>query len=41
MLNKETKVKISVNDMLIKAAGLACVAVPEVNSQWLGDKIRQ
>lgn len=41
-LNKEqTKVKISVNDILIKAAGLACVAVPEVNSYWMGDKIRQ
>ena len=40
-LNKESKVKISVNDILIKAAGLACTVVPEVNSYWMGDKIRQ
>ena len=40
-LNKESKVKISVNDILIKAAGIACTIVPEVNSQWMGDKIRQ
>lgn len=40
-LNKESKVKISVNDVIIKAASIACTIVPEVNSQWMGDKIRQ
>jgi pyruvate dehydrogenase E2 component (dihydrolipoamide acetyltransferase) len=34
-------VKISVNDFIIKAVSLACRDVPEANSQWLGDKIRQ
>ena len=32
ILNKEGNVKISVNDLLIKAASLACVEVPECNS---------
>lgn len=40
MLNAEGTVKISVNDMLIKAASLACVEVPECNSQWHGTFIR-
>ena len=31
-LNLESKVKISVNDLLIKAASLACKNVPECNS---------
>ena len=31
-LNKESKVKISVNDLIIKAASLACKEVPECNS---------
>tara|TARA_B110000503_G_C7043600_1_gene369273 strand:- start:644 stop:847 length:204 start_codon:yes stop_codon:yes gene_type:complete len=31
-LNKDSKVKISVNDLLIKAASLACRDVPECNS---------
>jgi pyruvate dehydrogenase E2 component (dihydrolipoamide acetyltransferase) len=31
-LNQTPDVKISVNDMIIKAASLACVKVPEVNS---------
>jgi pyruvate dehydrogenase E2 component (dihydrolipoamide acetyltransferase) len=34
LLNKEEKVKISVNDMIIKASALSCINVPEVNSQW-------
>lgn len=33
--------KLSVNDFVIKAAAIACKKVPEVNSAWLGDKIRQ
>lgn len=42
--NKELEkegVKLSVNDFVIKAAATACKKVPEVNSAWLGDKIRQ
>lgn len=39
-LNKESKVKISVNDLIIKAASLACKDVPECNSQWYGTFIR-
>ena len=35
------KTKISVNDMVIKAASLACVNVPETNSSWLGETIRR
>ena len=31
-LNKDSKVKISVNDLLIKAASLSCRYVPECNS---------
>lgn len=27
--------------MVIKAASLACIIVPQTNSQWLGDSIRQ
>ncbi len=40
-LNTVAKSKISVNDMVIKAASLACVRVPETNSQWLGEAIRR
>jgi len=40
-LNKEAKTKISFNDIFIKAAALACVEVPEVNSQWQGTVIRR
>jgi pyruvate dehydrogenase E2 component (dihydrolipoamide acetyltransferase) len=40
-LNTVAKSKISVNDMVIKAASLACVRVPETNSQWLGEAIRK
>lgn len=39
-LNAMTKTKISVNDMVIKAASLACVKVPATNSSWLGEAIR-
>ncbi len=42
--NKELEkegAKISVNDFVIKAAATACKKVPEANSAWLGDKIRQ
>ena len=40
-INEDLKEKISMNDFIIKAASLACKAVPEANSQWLGDKIRK
>jgi len=40
-LNKESKSKISFNDIFIKAASLACRDVPEVNSQWHGSFIRK
>ena len=39
-MNKISSLRISVNDMLIKAMGLACKAVPETNSHWYGDYIR-
>lgn len=41
ILNQEEGVKVSVNDMLIKAAGLACLKTPDVNSQWHGDHIKK
>ncbi|KAJ8683200.1 hypothetical protein QAD02_018992 [Eretmocerus hayati] len=40
ILEKE-KVKLSVNDLIIKGMAMACRKVPEGNSAWLGDKIRQ
>ena len=40
MLEKE-KVKLSVNDIIIKGIAMACKKVPEGNSAWLGDVIRQ
>ncbi|MFN4146232.1 MAG: pyruvate dehydrogenase complex dihydrolipoamide acetyltransferase [Runella sp.] len=40
-LNEVSPVKISFNDMVIKAAALALKQHPAVNSAWLGDKIRK
>ena len=41
-LTIEQKLKpIKVNDFIIKAASLACLKVPEANSAWMGDTIRQ
>jgi pyruvate dehydrogenase E2 component (dihydrolipoamide acetyltransferase) len=40
MLNGISDVKVSVNDLVIKAAALACVKVPEVNASWTSDAIR-
>jgi hypothetical protein len=40
MLEKE-KVKISVNDFIIKASALACKKVPPANSAWMDTFIRQ
>jgi len=39
--DKEGAVKISVNDFIMKAVSLAMADVPEANSAWLGETIRQ
>ena len=39
-LNEVSKVKISFNDMVLKAVAVALKQHPKVNSSWLGDKIR-
>jgi len=39
-INAVTDVKISFNDLIIKAAAAALRLNPKVNSSWLGDKIR-
>lgn len=39
-MNEISPVKISFNDMVIKAAAAALRQHPKVNSAWLGDKIR-
>lgn len=40
-LNKHSTSKISVNDMVIKAASLAATNVPATNSSWMDDFVRQ
>ena len=39
-LNEISKVKISFNDLVLKAVALALKQHPKINSSWLGDKIR-
>jgi pyruvate dehydrogenase E2 component (dihydrolipoamide acetyltransferase) len=39
-INEVSKVKISFNDMVLKACALALKQHPVINSSWLGDKIR-
>ncbi len=39
-LNELSKVKISFNDLVLKACAVALKQHPAVNSSWLGDKIR-
>lgn len=39
-INEYSEVKISVNDIIVKAVALALRKHPAVNSSWLGDKIR-
>ena len=39
-VNEVSKVKISFNDMVLKAVAVALRQHPKVNSSWLGDKIR-
>jgi pyruvate dehydrogenase E2 component (dihydrolipoamide acetyltransferase) len=43
VLNKESngKFKLSVNDFIVKAASLALLDVPAMNSSWNGSFIRQ
>ncbi|CAG7718067.1 unnamed protein product [Allacma fusca] len=40
-LLEKQKVKLSVNDFIIKAAAMACLKVPEANSSWQDTVIRQ
>lgn len=40
-INEVSPVKVSFNDMVIKAAALALRQHPDVNSSWMGDFIRQ
>ncbi|QNE38858.1 pyruvate dehydrogenase complex dihydrolipoamide acetyltransferase [Hymenobacter sp. NBH84] len=40
-LNELSPVKLSFNDMVIKACAVALKQHPVINSSWLGDKIRQ
>jgi len=40
-INEVSPVKVSFNDMVIKAAALALKQHPAINSAWLGDKIRK
>ncbi len=40
-INEVSPVKVSFNDMIIKAAALALKKHPDVNSSWMGDFIRQ
>lgn len=39
-INTVSPVKISFNDMIVKATSMALQAHPQVNSSWLGDRIR-
>ena len=39
-LNEISKVKISFNDLVLKACAVALKQHPAINSSWLGDKIR-
>ncbi|HET6243984.1 MAG: pyruvate dehydrogenase complex dihydrolipoamide acetyltransferase [Bacteroidetes bacterium] len=39
-INEMSSVKISFNDLVVKAAAIALRKHPKVNSSWLGDKIR-
>ncbi|MDE3235295.1 MAG: pyruvate dehydrogenase complex dihydrolipoamide acetyltransferase [Bacteroidota bacterium] len=39
-MNENAKVKISFNDLVLKATAMALKQHPKVNSSWLGDKIR-
>ncbi|XP_069470390.1 dihydrolipoyllysine-residue acetyltransferase component of pyruvate dehydrogenase complex, mitochondrial isoform X1 [Ambystoma mexicanum] len=38
---KSDKMKLSINDFIIKASALSCLKVPEANSSWMDTVIRQ
>ncbi|KYQ53821.1 Dihydrolipoyllysine-residue acetyltransferase [Trachymyrmex zeteki] len=40
-LLEKDKIKLSINDIIIKGMAMACKKVPEGNSAWLGNVIRQ
>ena len=40
-MNEYTESRISINDLIVKAAAVALKSHPNVNSSWLGDKIRR
>lgn len=40
-LNAVSSTKISVNDIVMKAASLAALKVPQTNSSWQGDYVRE
>lgn len=40
-LLEKDKIKLSVNDIIIKGMAMACKKVPEGNSSWLENVIRQ
>jgi pyruvate dehydrogenase E2 component (dihydrolipoamide acetyltransferase) len=40
-INLASPIKISINDMMIKAVALSLTKHPEVNSSWMGDFVRQ
>jgi len=40
-INEVSPVKVSFNDLIIKAAAMSLRKHPEVNSSWMGDSIRQ
>ena len=40
-MNEVSEVRISFNDMIVKASALALRKHPNINSSWLGDKIRR
>jgi len=40
-MNEYTENRISINDIIIKAAAVALKSHPNINSSWLGDRIRK
>ena len=40
-LLENERVKLSINDFIIKAASLACKRIPVANSSWMDSYIRQ
>ena len=41
LAEKDKAAKLSVNDFIVKAVGLALADVPEANTSWMGEYIRQ